>query len=99
MRRLQSSPAATAEWALRPVGNSEDWASRSFFVVAIHRRANTPQPSFLTRAEDIAALVMYARRNLRRVDVLVNNAGIYLEISGTTVKDRISAFDARLEVV
>ena len=53
----------------------------------------------LTRAEDIAALVMYARRNLRRVDVLVNNAGIYLEVSGTTVKDRISAFDARLEVV
>jgi NAD(P)-dependent dehydrogenase (short-subunit alcohol dehydrogenase family) len=42
---------------------------------------------------------MYARRNLRRVDVLVNNAGIYLEVSGTTVKDRISAFDARLEVV
>src|SRR5271168_5044882 len=53
----------------------------------------------LTRAEEIAALVMYARRNLRRVDVLVNNAGIYLEVSGTTVKDRISAFDARLEVV
>ncbi len=42
---------------------------------------------------------MYARRNLRRVDVLVNNAGIYLEVSGTTVKDRISALDARLEVV
>ena len=42
---------------------------------------------------------MYARRNLRRVDVLVNNAGIYLETSGTTVNDRISAFDARLEVV
>ena len=43
--------------------------------------------------------MMHARRNLRRVDVLVNNAGIYLEISGATVKDRISAFDARLEVV
>jgi NAD(P)-dependent dehydrogenase (short-subunit alcohol dehydrogenase family) len=53
----------------------------------------------LTRAEEIAALVMYARRNLRRVDVLINNAGIYLEIAGTTVNDRISAFDARLEVV
>ena len=53
----------------------------------------------LTKAEDIAALVMYARRNLRSVDVLVNNAGIYLEIAGASVSDRISAFDARLEVV
>jgi NAD(P)-dependent dehydrogenase (short-subunit alcohol dehydrogenase family) len=53
----------------------------------------------LTRVEEIAALVMYARRNLRRMDVLVNNAGIYLEVSGNTVKDRTSAFDARLEVV
>src|SRR5271166_1713819 len=51
MTRLQSSPAATAGWALRPVGNSEDRASRSFFVVAIHRRANTPPPSFETRAQ------------------------------------------------
>ena len=53
----------------------------------------------LTRPEEIAALVMHARRFLRRVDVLVNNAGIYLEIGGTTVNARISAFDARLEVV
>ena len=53
----------------------------------------------LTRPEEIAALVMHARRFLRRVDALVNNAGIYLEIGGTTVNARISAFDARLEVV
>jgi NAD(P)-dependent dehydrogenase (short-subunit alcohol dehydrogenase family) len=53
----------------------------------------------LTRPEEIAALVMYARRRLRRVDVLVNNAGIYLEGGGATVSDRISALDARLEVV
>ena len=51
LERLQSSPAATAGWVLRPVGNSEDWASRSFFVVAIHRLPNTPQPSFGTRAQ------------------------------------------------
>jgi NAD(P)-dependent dehydrogenase (short-subunit alcohol dehydrogenase family) len=52
----------------------------------------------LTRPEEIAALVMHIRRRLHRVDVLINNAGIYLE-SGNTVNDRISAFDARLEVV
>lgn len=53
----------------------------------------------LTKPEEIAALVMHARRDLRRVDVLVNNAGIYLEVGGTNINDRISAFDARLEVV
>jgi NAD(P)-dependent dehydrogenase (short-subunit alcohol dehydrogenase family) len=36
----------------------------------------------LTRAEDIAALVMHARRWLGRVDVLVNNAGRILSRLG-----------------
>ena len=53
----------------------------------------------LTRAEDIAALVMHARRRLGRVDALVNNAGLYLEIAGPAVRDRTSVFDARMEVV
>ena len=53
----------------------------------------------LTKPEEIAALVMHARRVLRRVDVLINNAGIYLEVGGTNINDRISAFDARLEIV
>jgi NAD(P)-dependent dehydrogenase (short-subunit alcohol dehydrogenase family) len=53
----------------------------------------------LTRAEDIASLVTHARRSLGRVDVLVNNAGLYLETAGPTVRDRVSIFDARMEVV
>ena len=53
----------------------------------------------LTKPEEIAALVMHARRVLRRVDVLINNAGLYLESGGANINDRISAFDARLEVV
>jgi NAD(P)-dependent dehydrogenase (short-subunit alcohol dehydrogenase family) len=53
----------------------------------------------LTRAEDIAALIAHARRWLGRVDVLVNNAGLYLERAGPTVSDRVSAFDARMEMV
>jgi NAD(P)-dependent dehydrogenase (short-subunit alcohol dehydrogenase family) len=53
----------------------------------------------LTRAEDIAALVMHARRWLGRVDVLVNNAGLYLESAGPTVRDRVSVFGARMEIV
>jgi NAD(P)-dependent dehydrogenase (short-subunit alcohol dehydrogenase family) len=53
----------------------------------------------LTRAEDIAGLVMHTRRWLGRVDALVNNAGLYLESGGPTVRDRVSVFDARLEVV
>ena len=36
----------------------------------------------LTRAEDIASLVAHARRRLGRVDVLVNNSGLYLEFAG-----------------
>jgi NAD(P)-dependent dehydrogenase (short-subunit alcohol dehydrogenase family) len=44
-------------------------------------------------------LVTHARRWLRRVDVLVNNAGLYLETAGPTVRDRVSVFDARMEVV
>src|SRR5215204_5675834 len=48
----------------------------------------------LTRAEDIAALVTHARRWLGRVDVLVNNAGLYLETAGPTIRDRLSVFDA-----
>jgi NAD(P)-dependent dehydrogenase (short-subunit alcohol dehydrogenase family) len=53
----------------------------------------------LTRAEDIAALIEHARRWLGRVDVLVNNAGIYLETAGPKVNERVSVFDARMEVV
>ena len=53
----------------------------------------------LTKPEEIAALVMHARRVLRRVDALINNAGLYLESGGANINDRISAFDARLEVV
>lgn len=53
----------------------------------------------LTRVEDIAALVTYARRGLGRVDVLINNAGLYLETVGPSVRDRVSVFDARMEVV
>ena len=53
----------------------------------------------LTRAEDIAALIEHARRWLERVDVLVNNAGIYLETAGPDTGERVSVFDARMEVV
>lgn len=53
----------------------------------------------LTRAGDIAALVSHARRRLGRVDALVNNAGIYLETAGSTVDERVSVFDAKLEVM
>ena len=53
----------------------------------------------VTRPEDVAMLMGFVRRKLRRVDVLVNNAGIYLEGAGASGDSRISAFDARLEVV
>jgi NAD(P)-dependent dehydrogenase (short-subunit alcohol dehydrogenase family) len=53
----------------------------------------------LTKAEDIAALAAHARRWLKRVDVLINNAGLYLETAGPTIRDRVSVFDARMEVV
>jgi NAD(P)-dependent dehydrogenase (short-subunit alcohol dehydrogenase family) len=53
----------------------------------------------LTRSDDIAALLEHLRRRLRRVDVLVNNAGIYVETTGPAVSKRISVFDARLDVV
>ena len=53
----------------------------------------------LTRAQDIAALVAHVRRRLARVYAVVNNAGIYLEFAGSTVRDRTSMFDAQLPVV
>jgi len=53
----------------------------------------------LTRSEDIAALIAHARRRLGRVDVLVNNAGVYLETAGSSVRDRTSVFDAQTQVV
>jgi len=53
----------------------------------------------LTRAEDIAALIAHARRRLGRVDVLVNNAGLYLEYGGAAVRDRTSVFETQLPVV
>jgi NAD(P)-dependent dehydrogenase (short-subunit alcohol dehydrogenase family) len=53
----------------------------------------------LTRVEDIAALVGHARRRLGRVDVLINNAGLYLETAGSSVRDRTSVFDAQMQVV
>jgi len=53
----------------------------------------------LTRAEDIAALIAHARRQLGHVDVLVNNAGLYLEYGGAAVRNRTSVFDAQLQVV
>jgi NAD(P)-dependent dehydrogenase (short-subunit alcohol dehydrogenase family) len=42
---------------------------------------------------------MHARRWLGRVDALVNNAGLYLEIAGSSVRDRTSVFDAQMPVV
>jgi NAD(P)-dependent dehydrogenase (short-subunit alcohol dehydrogenase family) len=53
----------------------------------------------LTRADDIAALVAHVNRHAKRIDVLVNNAGVYLEIAGSTVGARTSAFAARMDVV
>jgi len=53
----------------------------------------------LTRAEDIAALIAHARRQLGRVDVLINNAGLYLEYGGVAVRNRTSVFEAQLQVI
>ena len=53
----------------------------------------------VTRSEDIALLAAHIRRRVGRVDVLINNAGIYLDGGSSSGDTRISAFDARLENV
>jgi NAD(P)-dependent dehydrogenase (short-subunit alcohol dehydrogenase family) len=53
----------------------------------------------VTRADHIHAFLSHIHRTNGCVDVLVNNAGIYLERNGPKVSDRVSVFDARLEVV
>ena len=53
----------------------------------------------LTRTDDIALLSSRLNRHVKRVDVLVNNAGVYLEYTGGTVNSRISALTAQTAVV
>jgi len=53
----------------------------------------------LTRPEEIARLVMIARRDWGQVHTLVNNAGIYLERNATAIGKNISVFDSRMEVI
>lgn len=53
----------------------------------------------LTRTGDIAWLLSQLNRKATRVDVLVNNAGAYLEYAGNNVNSRISALTAQTAVV
>ncbi len=53
----------------------------------------------LTRTDDIALLVSDLNRFGTRVDVLVNNAGAYLETGGRDVNSRVSALTAQTSVV
>ena len=53
----------------------------------------------LTRTEEIALLLSQLNRHGTRVDVLVNNAGLYLEYAGANVNSRISALTAQTSVV
>lgn len=53
----------------------------------------------LTRTDDIALLLSRLHRNSLRVDVLVNNAGIYVELAGGSVSNRISALTAQTSVL
>lgn len=53
----------------------------------------------LTRTEEIAWLLSQLNRKGTRVDVLVNNAGLYLEYAGSNINSRISALTAQTSVV
>lgn len=53
----------------------------------------------LTRDGDIALLLSQLNRHGTRVDVLVNNAGVYLEYAGSDVNNRISGLTAQTSVV
>lgn len=53
----------------------------------------------LTRVDDIGALHTHIQRDFKRVDVLVNNAGIYLERAGAGINSRMSALTAQMSVV
>ncbi|MEZ5925180.1 MAG: SDR family NAD(P)-dependent oxidoreductase [Hyphomicrobiaceae bacterium] len=53
----------------------------------------------LTRTDDIALFLSHLNRRGTRVDVLVNNAGQYLEYAGRDVDQRVSALTAQTSVV
>ena len=53
----------------------------------------------LTRTDQIAEVVMKARRHWGPVHVLVNNAGIYLEQNASDVGKLISIFDSRMDLI
>jgi NAD(P)-dependent dehydrogenase (short-subunit alcohol dehydrogenase family) len=53
----------------------------------------------LTRTDDIAALIAHIHLHIKRVDVLVNNAGVYLEISGSTENNLMSALSTQTSLV
>jgi len=53
----------------------------------------------LNRPEEIARLVMIARRDWGQVHTLVNNAGIYLERNAKVIGKNISVFESRMEVI
>jgi NAD(P)-dependent dehydrogenase (short-subunit alcohol dehydrogenase family) len=52
----------------------------------------------LTRADEIAALVAHVMRHVKRIDVLVNNAGLYLEYA-QSVSAFTSALTTQMDVV
>jgi NAD(P)-dependent dehydrogenase (short-subunit alcohol dehydrogenase family) len=53
----------------------------------------------VTRADEIGALHAHIHRDVKRADVLVNNAGVYLERAGTGINTRMSALTAQTSLV